>query len=233
MFTGIVQSKVSVQRFDCNDFGARLVVSRQGWTPAGGYEPSPGDSIAVDGVCLTVVEATAEHLAFDVIAETLRCTTLGERVAGHSVNLEPALLPTQPLGGHFMQGHVDGVGTVTAIAKGDDEWRLTLAPPAALMDYVTPKGSIAIDGISLTIASVTDTTFDVALIPTTLELTTLSQRAVGDRVNLESDMLARSVVHVLKRWQGSGGAGSDGGPAKGEPVTWALLREAGFATEPG
>ncbi|MEX0655445.1 MAG: riboflavin synthase [Phycisphaeraceae bacterium] len=230
MFTGIVQSKVIVRRFDRNDFGGRLVVDRQGWTPAGGYEPAAGDSIAINGVCLTVVEAAAEHLAFDVIAETLRCTTLGELAAGHSVNLEPALLPSQPLGGHFMQGHVDGVGTVTARRPGDDEWRLTITPPAALMDYVTPKGSITIDGVSLTIASVTDTTFDVALIPTTLELTTLSQRAVGDRVNLESDMLARSVVHVLKRWQGGDGGGRENQPAKGEPVTWALLREAGFVT---
>ncbi|MFA9477806.1 riboflavin synthase [Phycisphaerales bacterium AB-hyl4] len=228
MFTGIVQSKVSVVHFDRNDFGGRLVVSRAEWTPIGGYEPTLGDSICLAGVCLTVVEATAAALSFDVIAETLRCTTLGELKPGDAINLEPALLPSQPLGGHFLQGHVDGVGTVRNVHKADDEWRITIEPPTVMMDYVAPKGSIAIDGVSLTVASVSTSTFDVALIPTTLELTTLAQLESGMRVNLESDMLARTVIHTLKRWQGSHVQSEDG--KRGEPVTWSLLREAGFVT---
>ncbi|MEX2672918.1 MAG: riboflavin synthase [Phycisphaeraceae bacterium] len=228
MFTGIVQSKVFVESFDRNDFGGRLIVAREGWTPAGGYEPAMGDSICLSGVCLTVVQATPTQLVFDVIAETLRCTTLGALKSGDAINLEPALLPSQPLGGHFLQGHVDGVGTVRDVIEGDAEWRMTIEPSVALMDYIAPKGSIAIDGVSLTVASVTPTSFDVALIPTTLQLTTLARLEPAMRVNLESDMLARTVVHALKRWQGVDGAKAGG--AGGEPVTWSLLREAGFVT---
>lgn len=223
MFTGIVQAKGRVARLDRNPFGVRLVIDRSGWTPFGGYTPAHGDSICVAGVCLTVVEPTAQTLAFDVIAETLAVTTLGSLKVGDPVNLEPAVLPTQPMGGHFMQGHVDGVGTVTAVTNTPAEYRITVTPPPGLLDYLAPKGSIAIDGVSLTLAGLTDTTFDVALIPTTLSLTTLADRKPGDRVNLEADILSKQLVHYLRRLR----SGTTGKP-KGEPITMASLQAAGF-----
>lgn len=221
MFTGIVQTRGRVARLDRNAFGLRLTVNTQGWTPAGGYRPGHGDSICVSGVCLTVVEATPDALAFDVIAETLDKTTLGRLAPGDAVNLEPAVLPTQPMGGHFMQGHVDGVGTIVGVRRGEDEVRLAVEPPAPLMDYVVPKGSIAIDGVSLTIASLIDTAFEVALIPTTLQLTTLGDAEKGDAVNLEADILSKTIVHHLRRIRRGGGEDA-------EPVTMALLQRAGF-----
>jgi riboflavin synthase alpha subunit len=222
MFTGIVQAIGRVARLDRHPFGIRLVVDRSGWTPPHGYRPAHGDSICVSGVCLTVVDATEQTLAFDVIAETLAKTTLGDLAVGGGVNLEPAVTPNQPLGGHFMQGHVDGVGVVEAIKADADEWRVTIQPPGELMDYIVPKGSVAIDGVSLTIATLTDTAFDVALIPTTLELTTLRDRKAGDRVNLEADVLSKTIVHYLRRM------GAAGGLREAQPVTMALLEQAGF-----
>ena len=221
MFTGIVQGKGRVAAIDANAFGLRLGLE----TPAGGfhqgYVPEHGHSICVSGVCLTVAEADRQAgLTFDVIAETLDKTTLGELGAGDAVNLEPSVTPNQPLGGHFMQGHVDGVGEVVAVHDGDDEWRTTVRPPAELMPYVISKGSIAIDGVSLTIAAVHDDAFDVALIPTTLDLTTLGDQGVGGRVNLEADILAKTVVATLQRMLG------EDEPRQG--VTPELLQRAGF-----
>lgn len=220
MFTGIVQAKGRIEKFERSAAGARLVVDRAGWKPEAGVEPKHGDSICVSGVCLTVVESDGRRLVFDVIAETLAKTNLGELEEGRAVNLEPAVTASQPLGGHFMQGHVDGVGEVARVQDGEGEHRITVRPPAELMDYVVPKGSVAIDGVSLTVAAVGEGEFEVALIPTTLELTTLEARRAGDRVNLEADILSKTVVNFLRqREQG----------AKGKrEVSWATLREAGF-----
>jgi riboflavin synthase len=203
-----------------NAFGVRLVIDRSGWTPPGGYQPGHGDSICVSGVCLTVTDADPGTLSFDVIAETLAKTTLGELGEGDGVNLEPAVLPNQPMSGHFLQGHVDTVGTITEVYSGKDEWRTTLTADPAFMDYVVPKGSIAIDGISLTLCDVTQDTFAVALIPTTLDLTTLGRKKPGDRVNLEGDVLVKTVIHTIRRWQ-AGAAGKS-------TITMDLLRENGF-----
>jgi riboflavin synthase len=202
---------------DRNPFGARLLVDRSGWTPPGGYEPGRGDSICVSGVCLTVTEARGSTLAFDVIAETLAKTTLGELAVGSEVNLEPPVTAQQPLGGHFMQGHVDAVGTVVSVYRGADACRVTVEPPAELMDYIVPKGSVAIDGVSLTVANVTAHAFDVALIPTTLDLTTLGRAEVGDKVNLETDIISKTIVNWLRR-QGQ----------SAPSVTMETLRRAGF-----
>ncbi len=217
MFTGIVQAKATVTAAEPNPFGVRLTLDRSAWRPEP-YTPAPGDSICVSGVCLTVTEADPSRLVFDVIAETLAKTTLGDLAPGDPVNLEPPVTPHQPLGGHFMQGHVDAVGTVTEVYDGPDEWRTTVAPPPELMDYIVPKGSIAIDGVSLTIADVADDAFTVALIPTTLELTTLCDRRAGARVNLEADILTKTVVHALRRMRG------DAAPK----LTMDALRDAGF-----
>jgi riboflavin synthase len=198
MFTGIVQARGRVAAVERNPFGVRLVIDLCGWRPAD-TTFKHGDSICVSGVCLTLVQQDNRGLHFDVIAETLAKTTLGELVPGSAVNIEPSLTPSSQLGGHFMQGHVDGVGRVTRVVGTDAEHRVTIAPPSELKDYVVPKGSIAIDGVSLTIASVNGGEFDVALIPTTLQLTTLGQAKVDDRVNLEADILTKTIVHYLRQ----------------------------------
>jgi riboflavin synthase len=182
VFTGLVRELGKVVSFD----GGRLVVEST-------TEAEPGDSIAVDGVCLTVVENGGGRLVFDVVPETL------DRIKpfGAQVNLEPALRAGEPLGGHYVQGHVDGVGTVTTVEPDGDGVRLRLEPPAALLRYVVEKGSIAVDGVSLTVAGLDDTGFELALIPHTLAETTLSGLKAGDPVNLEVDVLAKYVERLL------------------------------------
>ncbi|MEM7627129.1 MAG: riboflavin synthase [Planctomycetota bacterium] len=220
MFTGIVQTQGKLLTLARNDFGAHLTVGRGDLTTPVAH----GDSVCVSGVCLTAIQITNDTLRFDVIAETLDKTKLGDLAEGDAVNLEPAVTPNQPLGGHFMQGHVDGVGEVVGVLDTPEEWRTTVRPPADLMGYIVSKGSIAIDGVSLTIASVSDGgTFDVALIPETLSRTTLGATGVGDRVNLEADILAKTVVNWLERT-------ASAGPSAKQEVTMDLLRKAGFAS---
>lgn len=219
MFTGLVQSKAEILESTPTDTGKRLTVQRGKLVG----EINHGDSICVSGVCLTAVEITDEQLGFDVIHETLMKTSIGSLSIGDAVNLEPAVTPSQPMGGHFMQGHVDGLAVIDAIHTDDGEWRITLKPEAGaedLMDTIIPRGSVAIDGISLTLARVGEDSFDVALIPATLDLTTLGARKVGDRVNIEADILAKTIVHQMRRMQGKAN--------DKQPITTALLREAGF-----
>lgn len=224
MFTGIVQSQARLLSLAHNDFGGRLIVERGKLnTPV-----NHGDSICVSGVCLTAVDITDDTLGFDVITETLAKTKLGDLAEGDTVNLEPAVTPNQPLGGHFMQGHVDGVGEVVRVSDTAEEWRTTVRPPDELMGYFVPKGSVSIDGVSLTIASVNDDdTFDVALIPETLSVTTLGRSREGTRVNLEADVLAKTVVHWLQR------VASPNTKSEGHSVTMQTLRDAGFARQIG
>lgn len=203
MFTGIVEQMGRIREIATNPFGARLRIDPQGWT----HEPAPGDSVAVNGCCLTVA-GTADDgvLDFDVIQQTLRVTTLGGLAEGHLVNLEHSATPTTLLGGHIVQGHVDGVGIVEDVLRGEEEHRISIRPEALeLLDFIVDKGSISVEGVSLTLAAINATGFEVALIPTTLEKTTLNSLEAGDRVNLETDCLARMVVHYLQR-QGLGGA---------------------------
>jgi riboflavin synthase len=199
MFTGLVEATCRVRELTPRESGTRLVLDREGWSPAGA-QLSSGDSLSISGVCLSLVEQDGRSLAFDVVAETLRRTTLGELRAGDRVNVEPSLTLSSFVGGHFVQGHVDGVGLVSALAREAGDRRLTVEPPAALMKYVVSQGSIAIDGVSLTVAAVGVTDFTVALIPTTLERTTLGDAAAGRRVNLETDVLTRTVVSWLERF---------------------------------
>ncbi len=219
MFTGIVQTTAKILDSMPTQTGRRLTVQRgklQG-------QVNHGDSICVSGICLTAVEISDQQLSFDVIHETLMKTSIGALAIGDLVNLEPAVTPSQPMGGHFMQGHVDGLAVIDAIYTGDGEWRITLKPAddaGDLMAYIIPRGSVAIDGISLTLARVSDDSFDVALIPATLDLTTLGQRKVGDRVNIEADILAKTIVCQMRRMQGKADVK--------QPVTTELLREAGF-----
>jgi riboflavin synthase len=175
VFTGIVKEVGTVSAFD----GSRLVVGT-------GAEAGIGDSVAIAGVCLTVTGRENGALAFDVVAETLDRTTLGRLVAGSRVNVEPSLRAGDPLGGHIVQGHVDGVGSLRE--RGDLTW---FDAPPELVRYCVEKGSIAVDGTSLTVAAVDDAGFAVALIPHTLEATTLGSLEPGDPVNREGDVLAK------------------------------------------
>ena len=223
MFTGIVQTVGRIVRIDRHASGARLVIDPVDWS----YTPSPGDSIAVSGVCLTHAPSPSDaagQLVFDIINETLSRSTLGSVTEGGTVNLEPSLTAATPMSGHFVQGHVDGIGTVIDVVSDEREWRTFLEVDPSLMPCMVPKGSVTIAGVSLTLASV-DTPanrFSVALIPTTLNLTTLGDLAVGDRVNIETDLIARTIVHYLQHW----GDGSTP-PATGG-LTMDTLRDAGF-----
>lgn len=165
------------------------------------HRPGPGDSIAVSGCCLTVRpgEESSGVIAFDVIQETLRRTTLGCLQAGDAVNLEHAVTPQSLMGGHIVQGHVDGVGEIASIDTTADEHRIRLTIPSDLHPYIVPRGSIAVDGVSLTVAAVTEGGCEIALIPTTLQLTTLGALSVGDVVNIETDYIAKLVVQSMRR----------------------------------
>jgi riboflavin synthase len=180
MFTGIVRERGEVLYFE----GGRLVVGST-------LTPAVGDSISVDGTCLTVVDASNGHLSFDVMQET----TGRAKPYGDEVNLEPAVSVGEPLGGHYVQGHVDGVGTVQSFE--DD--RLTIEAAPELLRYCVEKGSITVDGVALTITDVTADAFEVALVPHTLEVTTLGSLGPGDRVNLEVDLLAKYVEKLMRR----------------------------------
>ncbi len=158
-----------------------------------------GDSIAIDGICLTVVAFDDEHLSFQAVPETLARTSLATLDRGSRVNLEPALRVGDALGGHYVQGHVDGVGHVRSTAAEGEGKRIWIDPPAELLRYIAEKGSIAVQGTSLTVAAVDDAGFAVALIPHTLDETTLGALADGDVVNLEADVLAKYVEKLLPR----------------------------------
>lgn len=197
MFTGLVQAVGSVADVQGTRTGTRLVVDLGAWA----HRPGGGDSISVSGVCLTVAGQDGSCVAFDVVPETLAKTSLGRLKPGDRVNLEHCVTPTTLMGGHFVQGHVDGVGAVRAI-KTEGEWRVTIAIPADLMPFIAPKGSIALDGVSLTVAGIdaASRSIDVALIPTTLERTTLGAWKVGHVVNVETDMLAKTVVNYVRQF---------------------------------
>ena len=193
MFTGLIESVGVVSDVTAAASGVRLRIS----TPLGS-ELRIGDSLSVNGVCLTVVEAAAGTVQADVGPETVRVTTLGSLRPGQQVNLERAMRADSRFGGHFVQGHVDGTGIVKAMRQdGDARW-LTVAFGAALSAFVIPKGSIAIDGVSLTIAALRDGEFDVMIIPFTWEHTNLHALAARDRVNLECDMVGKYVARAAQ-----------------------------------
>jgi riboflavin synthase len=191
MFTGIVRELGRVEAFD----GSRLRVAAPETAPG----VAIGDSVAIAGVCLTVVENGGGGLGFDAVPETLSRTSLGRLRTGDAVNVEPALRAGDPMGGHVMQGHVDGVGTVRAVEPEGDGRRIWIDTPPDVLRYCVEKGSVAVDGTSLTVAALDDAGFAVALIPHTLAVTTLGSLAPGDPVNLEADVLAKYVERLLPR----------------------------------
>jgi riboflavin synthase len=203
MFTGIVEVLASVEALGRRGAGWRLVVR----LPDGlGWGLGEGESVAVNGACLTVVEPGGNRLAFDLAEETVRVTTLGDLAPGDPVNLERALRLDGRLHGHLVLGHVDGVGCVSAIRPEGEGRRVSIEVPAALGPFLIPKGSVTVDGVSLTMAEIGEAGFSVALIPHTLAVTTLGTRGTGARVNLEMDVIGKYVRAFLQHGAAPGDA---------------------------
>lgn len=194
MFTGIVQSVGRIERVDRGGDGAHITIASEL-----ADEIDAGESIAINGVCLTALPAGPESFRADAMNETLTRTSLAEAEQGTAVNLELPLRPSDRLGGHIVQGHVDGTGTVAAVADDGFARILEVEAPPQVLRYVVEKGSIALDGVSLTVTGLGPRSFTVSLIPETLSRTTLGQVRAGTRVNLEVDLLAKYVERLLQR----------------------------------
>lgn len=193
MFTGIVEELGRLKKIQKGADSARLAI--EGAVVL--QEVKLGDSIAVNGICLTVTEFNDRFFAVDVMAETLRKTNLAELKPGDPVNLERALRVGDRLGGHIVSGHIDGVGQITGRRREDIALLTEITAPAEVMRYVIKKGSVAIDGISLTVVDRTENSFQVSLIPHTAKMTTLGYKKPGDRVNLESDIIGKYVERLM------------------------------------
>jgi riboflavin synthase len=193
VFTGLVADLGAVQRLVRDGEGATMSIS----TALAG-ELTPGDSVSVNGVCLTAVRVSDGGFDAQAMNETLACSALADLQAGSPVNVELALRPTDRIGGHIVQGHVDGVGTVRAVREDGFARVLEISSPSGLMRYLVLKGSIAVDGVSLTVSGVHDDRFSVSLIPETLERTSLGALGAGARVNLEVDVLAKHVERLME-----------------------------------
>jgi riboflavin synthase len=194
VFTGLVREVGVVAAVRRADGGMRLEVD----APATAATSAVGDSVSVAGCCLTAVAVADGRLAFELVPETLARTSLGRLERGGRVNVEPSLRAGDPLGGHFVQGHVDGIGTVRTAEPEGEGRRVAIDAPPELLRYVAEKGSIAVDGTSLTVAGVDERGFSVALVPHTLAATTLGGLSPGDPVNLEVDVLAKHVERILR-----------------------------------
>ncbi|HKB59272.1 MAG TPA: riboflavin synthase [Gallionellaceae bacterium] len=193
MFSGIVADVGTINKSEDREGGLRLIIATEA---LGMDDVQLGDSIAVNGVCLTVVEKEANAFTVDVSRETLNCTA-GVDQQGARVNLEKALRLSDRLGGHLVSGHVDGVGEVVSFTDLGESWRLAIQAPQALAKYIAAKGSITVNGVSLTVNRVTGMAFEVNLIPHTLAVTTLGELRAGSRVNLEIDLIARYVERMM------------------------------------
>ncbi|MGA6946374.1 MAG: riboflavin synthase [Solirubrobacterales bacterium] len=207
MFTGIIKELGSVAAVEASDDGARLRIRADLASELG-----PGDSVAVNGACLTATSVGGGEFGADVMHQTLSLTTLGDVEPSSRVNLELPLRPTDRLGGHVVQGHVDGTAAVADLSADGFAKRLRLELPDDLLPYVVERGSIAIEGVSLTIADLAGSSLEVSLIPETLERTTLGALAPGDRVNVECDILARYVRRQLPTDPGMSPLSSEGAP---------------------
>jgi riboflavin synthase len=212
VFTGIVREVGEVREVRLGARSAMLEVA----APGVAATAAPGDSVLTDGVCLTVTAVEGGRFRADATPETVRRTTLGERRPGDRVNLEPAQALGDRLGGHLVTGHVDGVGVVRAVRREENALVVDLAVPGEVAALTVPRGSLAVDGVSLTVVAVTGGTVRVSLIPHTAAVTTLGGLRPGRRVNLEADVLARYVAGLLARGRAA------------EGLTWETLREAGF-----
>lgn len=194
MFTGIIETigKIAATKKIGGDL--RIIVSAPDYAER---DIALGDSIAINGVCLTVIERQGADLSFDVSLESINHTLIGDWVVGAGVNLEMALLPTTRLGGHLVSGHVDGVARLTHIQEDARSWRMVFEVPSELKKYIAKKGSITINGTSLTVNSVDDNLFDINVIPHTFEVTTLGELRVDSKVHIEVDLIARYLERLL------------------------------------
>ncbi len=195
MFTGIVEALGEVMKIEASGELVRLVIRAPDVTEG----VHIGDSVAINGTCLTVTALDERDLEFQAVRETLEKTNLGDLAAGHGVNLERAMRAGGRLDGHIVQGHVDGTGTVARLERDGDDVRFHVDCDPSFASLVIDKGSVCIDGVSLTVVGVREDGFDVALIPHTLEVTTLGRRRPGERVNLEADVIGKYVVRYLER----------------------------------
>ena len=193
MFTGIIEELGNIGAVENHAAGARVVVAANVVTS----DIHNGDSIAVNGVCLTAVDVSQVSFAADVSPETLERTTLGALQMGSPVNLERAVTPATRLGGHIVQGHVDGRGTFLSVVQSGDFWTVRIGFPPEMAKYLVYKGSVTVEGISLTVASLAEDHFDIAVIPKTWELTNLSTLRPGNAVNIEADIIAKYVERML------------------------------------
>jgi riboflavin synthase len=193
MFTGIIEELGRVGSIEPRGEDARIIIQAKSVTE----DAHNGDSIAVNGVCLTALDVTPQSFAADCSRETLERSTLGRLKAGTPVNLERAVTPATRLGGHIVQGHVDGRGEFVSAVDHGGSWTVRIAYPKELRQYLVFKGSVAVEGISLTIAALSDAYFEIAIIPKTWEVTNLSQLKPGDPVNLEADVIAKYVERIL------------------------------------
>ncbi len=194
MFTGIIETLGTVKSTSKVGGDVRITISAEDFAKR---DVNLGDSIAINGVCLTVIERTGADFAFDVSIESINHTLIGDWQPGVKVNLEMALLPTTRLGGHLVSGHVDGLATLTNLTSDARSWRMEFEVPDDLKKYVAKKGSITINGTSLTVNSVDDKLFDINVIPHTFEVTTLGSLTVGDQVHIEVDLIARYLERLL------------------------------------
>ena len=193
MFTGIIEELGTVKSFVANEGGAKMVVSANLVTS----DSHEGDSIAVNGVCLTALDIRSDSFSADLSQETLDRSTLGNLQPGSRVNLERAVTPSTRLGGHIVQGHVDARGEFVSAEEHGDFWTVRIEYPKEISQYLVYKGSVSVEGISLTIAKLAENYFDIAVIPKTWELTNLSTLQPGDAVNLEADVIAKYVERMM------------------------------------
>jgi riboflavin synthase len=193
MFTGIVHEMGRIDEIAATPAGARLRLA----AARTAADCRIGDSVSIDGCCLTAVEVGDDRIAFEAVAETLRRTTLGGLAPGDDVNVEPAMRLGDRMGGHWVQGHVDGVGEVTAVVPDGDGVLVTFSAPHDVLRYTIEKGSVCVSGVSLTVTAIDDETFTVALVPHTRAVTTLGRMAPGVRVNLEADLLGKYVEKLV------------------------------------
>lgn len=194
MFTGIIEELGKIAAIENHAAGSKITIAANLVTS----DVHNGDSISVNGVCLTAIEVSAESFAADVSPETLDRTTLGSLVVGSRVNLERAVTPATRLGGHIVQGHVDGRGTFVSATPEGDFWTVRIGFPPEMAKYLVYKGSVTVEGISLTVAALGNDHFDIAVIPKTWELTNFSTLKPGDAVNLEADVIAKYVERMLE-----------------------------------
>ncbi len=215
MFTGIIEETGKISRLEKRSDGARIVIAAKIVVE----NTAPGDSIAINGVCLTALDVQRDSFAADVSNETLNRSTLGHLNVGARVNLERAVTPSTRLGGHIVQGHVDARGKFLDAKQDGDFWTVKIGFPAEIGQYLVYKGSVSVEGISLTIADLNDDSFEIAVIPKTWELTNLSTLKKGDAVNLEADVIAKYVERIMLYGRGA---------EKSEAITAEKLHKLGF-----